>query len=282
MTSDQVIHHEELRDRAAALRAEGRSRAQIKEVLGLASDWAVNELLRDAVPPGSRLRANAKDDLRRRARELRVQGRTYKEIEQELGVSRSSVSLWVRDLPRPVRPSSEEGRRRTAEGWRRYWEREQAEREAARKAVVDEAAAEVGPLSDRQVLILGAVAYWCEGTKNKPGRRHERVVFVNSDPGLIKLFLRFVEVAGVAPDDLVFRVMIHESADVEGAPAYWRTVTGADERLFGNPTLKRHNPSTVRHNVGEGYHGCLRVDVRRSAWLYKRIEGWMRGVTAGL
>jgi hypothetical protein len=30
----------------------------------------------------------------------------------------------------------------------------------------------------------------------------------------------------------------------------------------------------VRKNVGEDYHGCLRIDVYRSADLYRKIEGW--------
>lgn len=43
----------------------------------------------------------AKTELKARARELRRAGRTYDEIVAELGVSKSSVSLWVRDPPRP-------------------------------------------------------------------------------------------------------------------------------------------------------------------------------------
>jgi transcriptional regulator with XRE-family HTH domain len=39
-----------------------------------------------------------KTEERRRARELRAQGWSIKEIEQLLGVSRSSVSSWVRDV----------------------------------------------------------------------------------------------------------------------------------------------------------------------------------------
>ncbi|GGS90653.1 hypothetical protein GCM10010156_56260 [Planobispora rosea] len=80
--------------------------------------------------------------------------------------------------------------------------------------------------ADREILVLGAVAYWCEGTKNKPGRQRDRVVFVNSDPGLIKVFLCFLDVARVAPEGRVFRVMIHESADVEAAHVYWLEVAG--------------------------------------------------------
>jgi hypothetical protein len=40
------------------------------------------------------------------------------------------------------------------------------------------------------------------------------VVFINSDPVLIGFFLKFLCVAGLAPESLVFRVYIHETADV--------------------------------------------------------------------
>ena len=105
----------------------------------------------------------AKDDMRERARELRTQGLDYEEIAGALGVSKSSVSLWVRDLPRPARLSYEECRKRAAEGARRYWAAERPVREAARAATCAAAAAQIGTLTDRELLIAGAIAYWCEG-----------------------------------------------------------------------------------------------------------------------
>jgi hypothetical protein len=51
-------------------------------------------------------------------------------------------------------------------------------------------------------------------------------------------------------------------------------ITEAPADQFCTPTLKRHNPKTMRKNVGEDYHGCLRIDVHRSADLYRQIEGW--------
>jgi hypothetical protein len=47
-----------------------------------------------------------------------------------------------------------------AEGTRRYWEAERPAREAERATVRDAAAAEIGPVSEREILIAGAVAYW--------------------------------------------------------------------------------------------------------------------------
>ena len=238
------------------------------------SNATLNEALKDEPPPEWTRRPNAKDGLRARARELRSQGLDYEEIAGALSVAKSSVSLWVRDLPTPARLSYAECRKRSAEGARRYWAAERPIREARRAAAREAAAAEIGELTDREILIAGAIAYWCEGTKNKPYRRSDRVVFMNSDPTLIQFFLRFLDTTGTPATDLAFRVYIHESADVEAAQRFWLEVTGASPSQFLTSVLKRHNPKTVRKNVAEDYHGCLRIDVQRGADLYRKIEGW--------
>ena len=267
----------QLSEEAIALRLAGKSVREIKETLGPVGKRTLSAALKGTPPPEWTRRPNAKDDLRERARELRTQGQSYNEIAAELAVSKSSVSLWVRDLPCPERFEYVHNERRL-EGLRRY---NQA-RTARLAAEVQAASAEIEALTDREILIAGAIAYWCEGVKIKPYRRSSgRVVFMNSDPGLVRFFLRFLEVTGVQPIDLVFRVHIHENADVAAAQQFWEKVTEAPAAQFANPTLKRHNPKTVRKNVGENYHGCLRIDVRRSGDLYRRIEGWASAAMAG-
>ena len=256
------------------LRRQGKSRSQIKQILGPMSNSTLNNALQDEPPPEWTRRPKAKDELRATARKLRSQGMDYEEIAAALGVAKSSVSLWVRDLPTPARLSYAECRKRSAEGAARYWAAERPSREATRTAAREAAAAEIGELTDREILIAGAIAYWCEGTKSKPHRPDARVIFTNSDPALIQFFLRFLDVTRTPRTDLAFRVFIHESADAESAQRFWLEVTGASPRQFRTPALKRHNPKTVRKNLGENYHGCLRIDVRCSASLYRRIEGW--------
>lgn len=263
-----------LRERAVQLRRAGKSLRQIKEILGPMSNTTLNDALKGVPPPEWTRRPKAKDALRARARELRGQGLDYEEIAGALGVAKSSVSLWVRDLARPARLSYDECRRRSAEGARRYWAAERPVREARRVATREAARAQIGTLTDRELLIAGAIAYWCEGGKSKPHQSSDRVMFINSDPALIRFFLRFLETAGTPRTDLRFRVYIHENADVESAQRFWLEVTGATIDQFASPTLKRHNPKTVRKNVGDTYHGCLRIDVQRGADLYRKIEGW--------
>jgi len=269
----------QLIEQATALRLAGKSLREIKQVTGVTSNSRLSEALRGVPPAPWTRRPRAKDHLHATARELRARGYTYMEIAAELGVSKSSVSLWTRDMPRVGRISSEEICKRKAAANARFWAAESPRREARRRAITEAAAAQVGRLSDREVVIAGAVAYWCEGTKNKPYRQQDnRVSFINSDPGLILLFLRFLALVGVPRERLRCSVSIHESADVTAAQQFWQDVTRLPVEQFRRPTLKRHNPKTNRMNTGDGYHGCLVIHVLKGLELYRQIEGWARGV----
>ncbi|MEV5381937.1 hypothetical protein [Streptomyces sp. NPDC052721] len=266
---------EGLRERAVALRRAGHSLRQIRDELKVYNNDILNQLVKGEPPPDWTKRPRAKDDLRARARELRLQGWTYDRIEAELGCSRSSVSLWVRDLPRPERLDPTEQAKLAA---RKRWEHELAVRDEKRRQTKAAATAEIGDISDRDLFIAGIALYWAEGTKDKPHARRERVAFVNSDPGMIRLFLAWLDLLQVERDTVSYRVMIHESADVQGAERYWADLVEADRGSFGKTTLKRHNPKTVRKNTSESYRGCLVITVRQSAELYRRIEGWWYGI----
>ena len=137
MNTSKLRNPDQLRVQAVALRRVGKSVREIKQILGPIGNRALHEALRGEPPPEWTRRPNAKDDLRTKARDLRLRGLDYEEIVARLGVSKSSVSLWVRDLPRPPRVAPDECARRTSEGMRRYWTAERrvlAERRAAASA----------------------------------------------------------------------------------------------------------------------------------------------------
>lgn len=229
------------RERAVQLRLAGLSRSQIADALGLGSGGqSLSRWLRGVPPPAWTKRPRAKDEARQAAVAMRQQGRSYREIGEVVGVSKSTLSLWLRDIP----------------------------------------------LTDEQRVALAlrapqATSARAEGAKNKPWRTGTRVEFLNSDPAMIQLFLGWLSLLRIERDRLQFRVYIHESADVTGAECFWAQTVGVSIESLERTTLKRHNPKTVRRNVGEDYHGCLCVSVRRSADLNLRIAGWFKGIAAG-
>src|SRR5919112_6701766 len=114
---------------------------------------------------------------RQQARRLRRTGLPLGEIAVRLGVSKSSVSLWVRDVEfdGPVVRSAR-GRRRDPNALQR---RKQGQIER----LLEEGRVRIGRLSEREFLVAGVALYAGEGTK-----RDGAVRFANSDPRMIVFF----------------------------------------------------------------------------------------------
>ena len=266
----------EVKEQARELRRQGLSVAQIAEKLGGIPTSTIHGWMVGVSPPEWTLRPRAKDAKREEARRLRTLGRSYAEIASALHVSKSSVSLWVRDLPHPKR--SPEGEAARLAGLQRYAEERRRRAAAERTEHVQAATRSVGVVSDRELLLAGAVAYWAEGSKRKPWNPLDRVVFTNSDADMVRLFLRFLDLLDVEHARLRFRVAIHESADVAAATRFWASEVGVSESCFRRPTLKRHNPDPGRKNIGSDYHGCLVVTIQRSSSVYRQIEGIWKAI----
>ncbi|OIJ62982.1 hypothetical protein [Streptomyces mangrovisoli] len=277
---DRYADYENLREQALALRRAGKSRRQICDELKVFNNDLLNRLVKGEPPPEWTKRPRAKDDMRERARELRLQGWTYDRIQAELGCSKSSISLWVRDLPKPAKQTRT--REESSAIAKRGWEAKMRLREEERQRTKQCAMAEVERLSERELFLLGVGLYWAEGAKSKSYSRRERVTFVNSDPDMVTVFLAWLRLLQVEPEKLRFAVHIHETANVAAAEQFWASHVGIEPTELLKTTLKKHRPSTNRKNTGEAYHGCLRVDVRDGAELYRRIEGWWYGIVGAV
>lgn len=179
---------EKLREQAIALRREGLSLRRIRDHLKIYDNDLLHRLVKGEPPPEWTKRPNAKDDLRDRARELHLQGMTYDQIQVEPGCSKSSISLWVRDLPKP-RYTDEERQARMNAGLARLRSTQEEDRQET-KRVAREA---IDALTDREPLVAGVVLYRAEGTEDKTYSRRECLQFINSDPNVITLHLRWLD-----------------------------------------------------------------------------------------
>lgn len=272
----------ELGERARQMRAAGRSRREIQAELGIGDDLA-KALLAGTDLPDALRRPNAKDALRAEAVELRRQGATYDQIAVALSVSKSTCSLWLRDLPHPE-PDPEAtaaAQERRNAAIRARARRDKDARDRAGRQMATGAAASLGTITSRDLVLAMAVSYGCEGAKCKPWNRQKVVQWMNSDPVLVSLFLEGLALTGIARDRLSLRVHIHENANEPAARVYWSELTGVPIEQFRRSTIKRHNPTTVRQNTGEGYQGCLCVAVLQSRALYEVMDGLVRGLATG-
>ncbi|MEV0897959.1 helix-turn-helix domain-containing protein [Actinoplanes sp. NPDC049802] len=273
------MDRDEMRAEARRLRVDpGLSRSQLIKIFGV-SNGTLTDWLRGIEPPEWTRRPNAKDDLRRQAAELREAGWSINDIATRMGVAKSTAFTWVGHVPldrdsERAREKRELAKKRVAGRWDEF----RADRDQRQAEIQAAAAQEVGSLSDRDVLLMGAIAYWCEGAKSKPWARGDRLTFINSDPGLLRLHLRFLQLNGYSLGELSYRVSIHETADASAAADWWAETLEIPRDAFRKPTIKTHVPQTVRHNVGQDYHGCLTVDAPKSRQHYWRMEGVVKAV----
>jgi hypothetical protein len=68
---------------------------------------------------------------------------------------------------------------------------------------------------------------------------------------------------------------------VAAAQTWWVATLGLPEDQCRRPTLKHHQPATLRRNIGDTYHGCLTVTVAKSRELYWTIDGLVEGIVGG-
>jgi hypothetical protein len=120
------------------------------------------------------------------ARRLRRLGWSVREIERHLRVSRSSVSLWVRDVPLTKEQITDLHRRSaTSPGQLAGAAANAALGRARRESYQLEGRARVA--ASDPLHLAGCMLFWAEADKHRNGVR-----LANSDPDLLRLFVAFL------------------------------------------------------------------------------------------
>lgn len=181
------------------------------------------------------------------ARELRAQAWTLQEIATELGVSRSSVSLWVRDVafePKPREWSSSTARFRGANALQQRKAAEIAE-------LIEDGRRRIGAMSEQEFLVAGAALYAGEGAKTDGV-----VKFANCDPRMIQFFCTwFRHFFEVDESRLRVALYLHQGLDLEAAVGFWVEVTGIPPSQFTKPYRAVPDPSIRRSKHPRGCPG---------------------------
>lgn len=197
-----------------------------------------------------------------KARLLRAENRTLLEIAELLGVAKSSVSRWVRDVPFTPSPRRYGASRRPHPAHvaklRQIEELDAAGRER------------IGTLTEEAFLVAGVALYAGEGSKN-PGA----VRFANTDPAMVRFFCDWFR-HFFGPDErrMRGRVYLHEGLDIDRAEQFWSDVTGIPRAQFGKPYRAKADPS-IRRNKHE--HGCAYVDYSCTR-THRQVMGLMRAL----
>ena len=196
---------------------------------------------------------------------MRAEGMTLLDIATQLGVAKSSVSLWVRDVEFTPSPRRYGAQRRPHP----FHEAKLAQIEQCNA----EGMARVGTLSESAFLAAGVALYAGEGSKTD--KTDKEVRFANTDAAMVRLFCAWLRhFFEVDETRLHVRVYLHEGLDLAAAERHWSEVTGVPLEQFWRAYSATPDPS-IRRTKHE--FGCVYVTYGCSL-THRRVMGLVRAL----
>jgi hypothetical protein len=216
-----------------------------------------------------------------RAIELRKQGKTYTEILGTVRVAKSTLGLWLKE----AKLSKSENQKFTLAkklASLRGGHAKKRQRIDRQNKILFTAKSDIMAISKRELFLIGVIMYWAEGAKEKADKPGSALEFSNMDSRMILIFLVWLrKVCEIDKNMVIFNIFLHEShmGRAEEVRSYWSKVTGYSVSNFRTIYWKRNKlRNTKRKNIGEKYYGVLKIKVRSSSSLVRKIAGWSEGI----
>lgn len=193
-----------------------------------------------------------KYELKEQAIGLRQKGYSLKEISQELSISKSTASLWLRDIElsgnalKRLKTIVRNGQLKAAEN-------KKAHTRALLQEFKENAKQFLGKIDlDQDMMkVCCAIMYWCEG-----GKYDQVVQLTNSDSKLIAAFLHLMR-SSFSLNESKFRVCmhLHDYHSEEEQKDFWSRITAVPQSQFIKSYQKDNTGKRIRNN----YQGCIMI-----------------------
>ena len=223
----------------------------------------------------------SKSEEKKEAIRLRKQGKTYSEILAVIPVAKSTLSLWLREVGLSTQQHQKISAKKIAASKRGGATKKQ-QRIDRYESLFEKAKSEITSISKRELFLIGVVLYWAEGAKEKYERPGSGYRFGNMDPKMILLVMRWLtEVCKIPKSMIVFDLYLHRNHEYRLAQitSYWESVLDIPKGSVARVYYKNNElRPTNRKNVGETYHGLMRLSVPQSSDIVRKIAGWTEGV----
>jgi len=167
---------------------------------------------------------------------MRKEGASYSQIKTKIKVSKSSLSLWLQNMPlsekrlRELRDNNVVRIEHFSNTMRRKREDRWAE-------VRKRAAKDIGILSKREILIAGLFLYWGEGGKTM----FTCTSLSNTDPTMLRFFIYWLKALSVSKDRLRVHIHLYADMDIRKELQYWSEALDLPLTSFTKPYIKSSN-----------------------------------------
>lgn len=162
--------------------------------------------------------------IREKALLLRKSGFSYKHISSKTGLSKSTLSGWLTEVP--YTPNEETvrsfGKARAAASARRAELRQKSIEEIRKIAAKD-----IGKIDQRDLFVFGLGLYLGEGCKT-----NSQVRMINSDPRVIQTTIEWFKMLGVKEKQFRLRLHLYPDSDVKRCLQFWSRTTSIPVSQF--------------------------------------------------
>ena len=184
---------------------------------------------------------------------MRKNGASYSQIKEKINVSKSSLSLWLHDMPLP------EKRLRELRDWsavriEKFQNTMRGKRENRWKKVRERAAKDIKTLSKRELLMAGLFLYWGEGGKTMLASTS----LSNTDPAMLRFFIHWLQTLSVSKDRLRVHVHLYADMNIKTELRYWSKALDLPLSSFTKPYIKTSNRSELSYKQ-KFTHGTCNV-----------------------
>ena len=214
-------------------------------------------------------------ELKPKALALRRSGKSILEVSRLVGISKSTASLWCRDIELTEAQRKRLYEKMVREGHRGRLLGAEANRQkkiAAQKGASVWAKDIVSDISVRDRLIAGIALYWAEGSK---AVTTTGFIFVNSDPVMIRFMYDWlIRILKIPKKDITAQVSINKihRYRINKVLNFWSHLLDLPLESFSKTFFATSIQKKIYANH-ETHYGVLRLSVRRGTLLkYKVIE----------
>lgn len=213
-------------------------------------------------------------ELQMEAVNLRKSGISIREIQKKLGVAKSSVSLWTKNViltKTQIEALYINKRTGRLKGSYVATQNRINNKKTLISQIEGESKKEIGDLSDRDTFMLGIALYYGEGSKTS-----NHIAFTNSDPQAIQ-FMKdwFKKFCGVKREKIVCNLYLHDNLSEKKAKKYWKDLLDIEYKQFGKTYFVKNNPNRLRKT--KHIYGVCRLTISDVNKL-RKILGWIKAV----
>jgi len=208
-----------------------------------------------------------------RARELRRQGKSINQIVKEGGLTKSSVSLWVRDIILTKEQKQKISQRgRSVESIEKRRVNRLFNESKKRQLIINDAKKDFSHITLEELRLIGIILYLGEGAKTKRGS----AAIANSDPMVIKIMIKFFrKVCKVPRDKLRGHIHTFAHTNINKVEKYWSKTTGIPRKQFYKTYVKPSSASLQKRKTLPFGTFDLSVNDTR---LFLTIMGWIERI----